>query len=71
MSAKGHRWAWNFAKFLEGLGMVLVLVGLLMSIDMGMEDEGLKSMKYEGLGLAWGGGIFFAGWLLERSLGAR
>ncbi|MFT5285277.1 MAG: hypothetical protein ACI8TQ_001439 [Planctomycetota bacterium] len=51
--------------------MLLVLVGLLMSIDMGMEDEGLKSMKYEGLGLAWGGGIFFAGWLLERSLGAR
>ena len=71
MNAGGRHWTWSLAKFLEGLGMVIVLVGVLMSIDMGMQDEGLKSMRYEGLGLAYGGGLFFVGWLLERSMGGR
>ena len=37
----------------------------------GFQDEGLKSMKYEGYALAVGGGIFVAGFLLERRIGAR
>jgi hypothetical protein len=71
VSTDGRRWLWFLAKFLEGLGMVLVLVGLTMSVGLGMEEEGLKSMQYEGTGLLLGGGLFFAGWILERSLGAR
>lgn len=66
-----RRHLWYVAKGLEGLGMVLVLVGLLMSVQLGFEDRGLESMAYEGKGLLVGGGLFFAGWLLERRLGAR
>jgi uncharacterized membrane protein len=62
---------WYLAKTLEALGMILVLVGLVMSIDLGMRDEGLASMAYEGKGLLLGGGLFVVGWLLERSVGAR
>ena len=62
---------WYLAKTLEFVGMVLVLVGLLMSIDLGMHDEGLASMSYEGKGLLLGGALFFIGWMIERSIGAR
>jgi hypothetical protein len=65
------RTLWLLAKGLEGLGMVIVLTGLVASIALGFEDEGLKSMKYEGYALAVGGGIFVAGFLLERRMGAR
>ena len=65
------RHLWYLAKTLEFLGMVLVLVGLLMSIDLGMRDEGLASMAYEGKGLLLGGGLFFIGWMIERAIGAR
>lgn len=62
---------WYLAKALEGLGMVVVLVGVVLSIQLGMKDEGLESMRYEGTSLAIGGGLFMLGWWLERSLGAR
>ena len=62
---------WYVAKGLEGLGMILVLVGLLLSIDMGMRDQGLESMAYEGKGLMFGGGLFLLGWVLERVIGSR
>lgn len=62
---------WYVAKGLEGIGLLLVLVGLVMSIQLGMEDRALESMAYEGKGLLVGGGMFFVGWLLERGLGAR
>ena len=70
MSSRG-KILWYLAKLLEGLGMLLVLVGLVMSVQRGFEDRGLESMAYEGKGLLLGGGMFFAGWLVERSIGAR
>lgn len=62
---------WWVAKALEGVGMVIVLAGLLISIQYGFQEEGLKSMRYEYNGLMIGGGMFFVGWLIERALGAR
>jgi hypothetical protein len=65
------RGLWLLAKGLEGLGMVIVLVGLVTSIGLGLQEEGLKSMKYESYALLAGGAIFLAGMLLERRIGAR
>lgn len=65
------RWLWLLAKGLEGLGMVVVLVGLVTSIQLGFHDEGLKSMKYESYALVAGGALFLVGLLLERRIGAR
>jgi hypothetical protein len=65
------RWLWLLAKGLEGLGLVVVLVGLATSIRLGFHDEGLRSMKYESYALLFGGAIFLAGMALERRLGAR
>lgn len=62
---------WYLAKTLEGIGMVIVLVGVAMSVDLGLEDRGLESMAFEGRGLLLGGGLFVAGWILERTIGAR
>ena len=67
---KGN-WLYYLAKTLEGAGMVIVLVGLLISMDLGMEDEGLKSMTYESWGLVVGLAMFAAGYLIERSIGSR
>jgi len=65
------RWLWLLAKGLEGLGMIVVLVGLVISMRLGFQDEGLKSMKYESWALLGGGAIFLTGMLLERRIGAR
>ncbi len=65
------RYLWLLAKGLEGLGMVVVLVGLVLSIQLGFQDDGLKSMKYESYALVGGGAIFVVGLLLERRIGAR
>jgi hypothetical protein len=62
---------WWIAKGLEGLGMLIVLVGVFYSISLGLEDDGLSSMKAEMQGLMVGGGMFVVGWLLERSVGSR
>ncbi|NOT29651.1 MAG: hypothetical protein HOP15_04280 [Planctomycetes bacterium] len=62
---------WLLAKVLEGLGMVVVLVGLVLSIQLGFQDDGLKSMKYESYALGAGGAIFLLGMLIERRIGAR
>jgi hypothetical protein len=64
-------WLYGLAKFLEGAGLVVVLVGVVMSINLGMKDEGLESMRYESMGLLIGGVLFFMGWMLERGLGTR
>ena len=66
-----REWLWTFAKGLEGVGLIVILLGLLISVESGMRDESMKSMTTEAYGLAIGGGLFFLGWLLERSLGAR
>jgi len=65
------RWAYLAAKGMEGLGMLVVLVGLVMSIELGFRDEGLESMRYEGYALLLGGGLFLGGWVLERAIGTR
>lgn len=62
---------WWLAKVLEGVGMLIVLAGVFMSISLGLEDDGLSSMAAEMKGLMWGGGLFLAGWFLERRLGTR
>jgi hypothetical protein len=66
-----RRALWWLAKGLEGIGMLLVLVGVFISISLGLEDEGLSSMRTEMRGLAVGGGLFLAGWLIERRIGTR
>ena len=63
----GGAFVWRFAKVLQGLGLVVVLVGLVISVETGMRDEGLSSMRAETLGLAIGGGLFLLGWILERA----
>jgi hypothetical protein len=65
------RYLWLLAKGLEGLGMIVVLVGVVTSIQLGYREEGLASMKYESYALLAGGAIFLAGMLLERRIGAR
>jgi hypothetical protein len=62
------RWAWYGAKALEGLGLLVVLVGVFASVQLGLREEGLQSMAIEFRALGLGGGMFLAGWLLERAL---
>ncbi len=71
MTTDGQRWLWYLAKLLEGVGMVVVLVGLMMSVGFGFDGESLKSQTYEAWGLVWGGGMFVVGWIMERILGTR
>ncbi len=62
---------WTVAKLLEGIGLIIVLVGLTQSISLGMNDDGLGSMTSEFRGLGVGGGIFIIGVLLERATGTE
>lgn len=66
-----RRAVWWLAKALEGVGMVIVLVGVFISINLGYEDQGLHSMAAEYQGLMLGGGMFVCGFLLERAIKAR
>ncbi len=59
------------AKFLEGAGLVVILAGVLISINLGYSDEGLESMKAETYGLGIGVVLFLVGLLLERLIGSR
>ena len=61
----------EFGKALEGLGLVVVLVGLLGSVRLGMGEQGLESMRFESYGLLAGGALFLLGLVLERSAGRR
>ncbi|MFT5288731.1 MAG: hypothetical protein ACI8QS_003150 [Planctomycetota bacterium] len=62
---------WWVAKTLEGIGMIVVLVGLTVSIQLGFDDEALESMRYESYALVIGLVLFFVGWMIERRIGAR
>ena len=62
---------WKLAKVLEGLGLVVVLVGVFWSIGLGFQDRGLESMGLEFQGLMIGGALCLAGWLIERASGTR
>ena len=64
-------WVYYLAKGLEGVGLVVILAGVLLSINLGYADEGLESMKAESYGLAIGGALFGAGLLIERRIGSR
>ncbi len=59
------------AKFLEGVGLVVILVGVTISMGLGFEEEGLASMRAEFQGMAVGGALFLVGWLLERAANRR
>jgi hypothetical protein len=62
---------YGLGKVLEGLGLILVLVGVVLSMRLGFEDQSLASMEHEMTGLLAGGGLFLLGWLLERTARAR
>ncbi len=62
---------WWLAKVLEGVGMVIVLVGVFVSMSAGFEGRGLESMAYEFQGLFLGGGLFALGVVIERWIGSR
>jgi hypothetical protein len=62
---------WWVAKVLEGVGMVIVLVGVFISMSLGFDGDGLASMSYEFQGLFVGGALFLLGVLIERRVGAR
>ena len=62
---------WLPAKILQGVGMIVVLVGVILSMRLGFQDEGMESMTYEMEGLIFGGAFFAVGWLLERWSGGR
>lgn len=66
-----RRALWWVAKGLEGVGLLIVLVGVFISMDLGLGDDGLGSMAAEFRGLIWGGGMFVAGVLIERVIKAR
>ena len=66
-----RRWIWYLAKGFEGIGLLVILWGLLLSIQLGMGDEGLESMKVESYALGIGVALFVVGWLMERQLGTR
>ena len=66
-----RRALWWVAKTLEGVGMIVVLVGVFISMNLGFEDRGLASMSSEFQGLAVGGGLFVCGVVLERALRTR
>jgi len=62
---------WTLAKLLEGVGLVVVLSGVFLSMSRGAQGEGLASMAAEYQGLLAGGGLFLVGVLIERFAGTR
>lgn len=62
---------WMLAKALEGLGMVIILVGLVLSVELGFRDEGMTSQYAELIALLVGMVLFGIGFLIERLTGTR
>ena len=65
------RAVWRLAKALEGVGLLVVLVGVFWSIGLGLGERGLESMGIEFQALGIGAALFVVGWMIERRLGAR
>ena len=63
--------AYRFAKALEGIGLIVILVGLLISLGQGLGGAGLEAMRAETLGLGLGILLFVCGYVVERTLGTR
>ncbi len=59
------------AKALEGLGMVVVLIGLVLSVELGFRDEGMSSQYAELIALLVGLLLFAVGFVIERLTGTR
>jgi hypothetical protein len=58
---------YHIGRFLQVVGLTVVLVGVALSIDVGLrEKESLHSMAVEFRYLAAGGAAFAAGYLLCR-----
>ena len=49
------------ARCLQVLGLGVILVGLAFSVSLGIQDEGLSSMKYELYALTGGAAVFYLG----------
>lgn len=62
---------YTFAKVLEGIGLLVILGGVMLSVQLGMQDSSMESMTSEAYGLAIGAGLFGLGYVIERSVGAR
>ncbi len=62
---------WMLAKALEGLGMVVVLIGLVLSVELGFRDEGMSSQYAELIALLVGLLLFAVGFVIERLTGTR
>lgn len=62
---------YTFAKFLEGLGLLVILAGVMLSVQLGMQDDSMESMTSEAYGLAIGAVLFGIGYTIERSVGGR
>ncbi|MEM7516204.1 MAG: hypothetical protein AAF368_04670 [Planctomycetota bacterium] len=69
--ADNKRHLWTLAKALEGIGMVVILIGLVLSVQLGFRDEGMESQYAELIGLLAGLFIFGVGFLIERLAGFR
>jgi hypothetical protein len=62
---------WILAKALEALGMIVVLVGLVLSVELGFQDEGMTSQYAELVALLCGVLLFGVGFVIERVTGTR
>ena len=56
---------YQFGRILQVMGMIVVLIGLMWSVSLGLQDEGLSSMKYELYALLGGGALFVVGRLIQ------
>lgn len=63
------KFVWQLGRLMQATGLIVVLVGVLMSVDAGMRDQSLESQRMELMGLLLGGGLFIAGWVVTRSTG--
>ena len=49
------------ARALQVMGLGVILAGLAVSVSLGIQDQGLSSMKYELFALTGGGAVFYLG----------
>ncbi len=62
---------WMLAKSLEALGLIIVLIGLVLSVELGFRDEGMSSQYAELIALLVGFVLWGIGFVIERMAGTR
>ena len=62
---------WMLAKSLEALGLIIVLIGLVLSVELGFRDEGMTSQYAELIALLVGFVLWGIGFVIERVAGTR